>query len=82
MPVYPGARGGNKASVQLSGSDHSNSLFGAGFSSSYDAEEASDGGLLVVRGLINSYRPTGAMWFVLGGLSPARGHGTLCISFR
>ncbi len=36
-------------------------LVGAGFRSSDDAEEASDRGLLVVRGLINSYRPTGAI---------------------
>ncbi len=46
---------------QLSGSAHSNSLVGAGLRSSDEAEETSDSGLMVVRGLINSYRPTDAM---------------------
>ena len=39
MPVYPGPPGGNKRSVQLSGSVLANSLDGAVFSSHCDPEE-------------------------------------------
>ncbi len=53
--------GDYKPSHQQSGSDHSNSLVGAGFSSSDDAEEVSDSGLLVSTRLINIYQSTGAM---------------------
>ena len=42
--------GGNKPSHQQSGSGHSNSLDRKVFSSSDDAEEASDGGYVVVTG--------------------------------